>query len=157
MERVNAVLGHPAFTAELERLSVFEKGRVFCGHDINHLLDVARLAYIRCLEAGERVEKELIYAAALLHDIGRSRQYEDGTPHELESARIAAEILPECGFGEKEIVLIVDAIMSHRSDSGEMPGFAGLLFRADKLSRRCFDCAANLECDWSMKNTRLEY
>ena len=43
----------------------------------------------------------MIYAAALLHDMGRVRQYRDGTEHHEESARIAARILPECGFSEE--------------------------------------------------------
>ena len=42
--------------------------------------------------------KELIYCAALLHDIGRARQYEDGTPHDEAGAAIAGQILNELGF-----------------------------------------------------------
>jgi uncharacterized protein len=118
---------------------------------------VARLSYIINLENGRNADKELLYAAALLHDIGRWRQYEDGTPHEAESARIAETILPECGFDEAETDLILDAIRSHRSASEERPGFAGLLYRADKLSRRCYECEASGDCDWKMKNSRLEY
>ncbi len=40
------------------------------------------LPYIRALEENYPVSKELIYCTALLHDIGRARQYEDGTPHD---------------------------------------------------------------------------
>ena len=158
MDRVNAILRHPRFVEKLKRIKRIESKRVFCGHGIDHLLDVARIAYILSYEAGEKEEKELIYAAALLHDIGRARQYEDGTPHELESARIAAKILPECGFGESETALILDAISAHRTRSGGgKPGVAGLLYRADKLSRRCFDCAASGDCDWEMKNSVLKF
>jgi len=159
MQRVNAILSHPRFTECLGRTEELERDREFCTHDMDHLLDVARIAYILGLESGQGqgADKELFYAAALLHDIGRWRQYEDGTPHEQESARIAQTILPECGFDSAETELILDAIASHRTHVGEKPGFAGFLYRADKLSRRCFDCAAIRECDWETKNTLLEY
>ena len=156
MERVDAILQHPQFRASLERTAELEKVRVFCGHGMDHLIDTARIAYMLSLEAGEGADKELIYAAALLHDIGRWRQYEDCTPHERESARIAGEILPECGFGEPETALILDAILSHRTHDGAKSGFARSLYRADKLSRRCYECAARNECDWEIKNIRLE-
>ena len=157
MDRVNAILRHPSFTAALERIAELEKDRLFCKHGMDHLLDVARLAYIFCFESGQKTDREALYAAALLHDIGRWRQYEDGTPHEQESARTAAIVLPECGFSKSEISLILDAILSHRTHSGEKTGFAGYIYRADKLSRRCFECAARRDCDWEMKNTCLEY
>jgi uncharacterized protein len=167
MERVDAILSHPLFLERLGRTAELEKGRAFCRHGLDHLLDVARIAYTLHLEAADDSEfripnseftRELVYAAALLHDIGRARQYEDGTPHEEESARIAAEVLPGCGFDGPEAALILDAVLSHRSNSGGgKPGLAGLLYRADKLSRRCFDCAAIADCDWELKNLRLGY
>ena len=158
MERVNAILRHPLFVETLRRVNDLEKSASeFCKHDMVHLLDVARLAYVLKLESGGDVSKELIYAAALLHDIGRARQYEDGVPHEQESARLAETILPECGFDKAETAEILDAILSHRTHAGEKPGFPGYIYRADKLSRRCFECAAEAECDWDIKNMELEY
>ena len=157
MNRIDAILRHPSFVESLGRTAKLEKDRVFCGHGMDHLLDVARIAYALSLETGLGAEKETIYAAALLHDIGRPLQYENGTPHEQESARIAESILPECGYGKSDTAMILDAIASHRTRNGEKPGFSGLLYRADKLSRRCFDCTASDECDWEMKNARLEY
>ena len=157
MNRVDVILHHPSFVEALKRTTELEKDRVFCGHGMDHLIDVARIAYTLSLETCLGAEKETIYAAALLHDLGRPRQYEDGTPHEQESARIAASILPECGYGESDTAMILDAILSHRTRNGEKQGFAGLIYRADKLSRRCFDCTARDDCDWEMKNARLEY
>ncbi|MCL2366178.1 MAG: HD domain-containing protein [Oscillospiraceae bacterium] len=163
MERVNAIVRHPIFVAELEQLGKLEADRVFCRHDAAHLLSVARIAYIFYLESkssfadAESQMKELIYATAYLHDIGRARQYIDGTPHEQGSACIASVILPECGFSEGESELILDAILSHRTSGGEKPGFAGIIFRADKLSRHCFDCAAITQCDWEIKNMDVQY
>ena len=161
MERVNLILRHPQFVEALRRNEELERGRVYCGHGMGHILDTARIAYVLSLENDQNsgIDKELIYAAALLHDIGRARQYEDGTPHEIESAAIAEKVLPECGFNGQKTELIIDAILSHRTrgDGGDKKGVAGVLYRADKLSRRCFDCGARGDCDWELKNARLEY
>jgi len=158
LERVNAILRHPAFVAEIERLDEFEKSRPFCGHGMDHLLDVARIALILNFETGFPADIEPVYAAALLHDSGRAKQYEDGTPHEYESARIAAGILPECGFDSSETAVISDAILAHRTGSDyERFGIAEHLYHADKLSRRCFYCAAREDCNWELKNQQLMY
>lgn len=70
-----------------------EHDREFCCHQITHLLDVARIAYIKNLEAGLGIDKELIYTAAILHDIGKALQYTDKIPHEIAGEKIAGEIL----------------------------------------------------------------
>lgn len=158
MERVNKLLRHPRFAEEIVRLTEIEKDRVFCGHGIEHLLDVARIAYIFDLESGDAYDKEVIYAAALLHDAGRARQYEDGTPHEQEGAVIAEGILAECGFTEHEAKLVLNAILAHRTNyRGKRNSLSRMLYNADKLSRRCYDCAAADDCDWRLKNPGIEY
>lgn len=50
---------------------------------MSHLLDVARIAYIRNLEKGYGFRKDVIYAAAVLHDIGKALQYEEKFPMRL--------------------------------------------------------------------------
>ena len=40
----------------------------------------------------------MIYAAGLLHDIGRYEQMKKGTPHHLAGARLAERILTDCDF-----------------------------------------------------------
>ncbi len=64
-------------------------------------MDVARIAYILSVDGAYAISKEIIYAAALLHDIGKWKQYEDGTPHEKASADLAEQILEASGFSEK--------------------------------------------------------
>ena len=71
-----------------------------------HFLDVARIGTIIALEEGLELDREWIYAAALLHDCGKHEQYENGTPHEQASARIAPDILEDCGFDDKETYCI---------------------------------------------------
>ena len=91
MERIDRILAHPLFVSHLEKNRQAEEGRKFCRHDLQHLLDVARIGQICSLEEGQGLDRELVYAAALLHDIGRHLQYEEGIPHEKASAGIAPQ------------------------------------------------------------------
>ena len=156
-DEIQRIWEHPLFQESLLAIERLEQDRIFCGHDRNHLLDVARIAYIESLETDAQIPKYLIYASALLHDIGRHLQYTDGTPHHEASARIAAQILPECGFTEEDTARILDAILSHR-DSGKRSddGLAGLIYRADKRSRCCFACSAEPVCNWSASKKNLK-
>ena len=100
----------------------------------------------------------MIYCTALLHDIGRARQYEDGTPHDEAGALIAEQILNELGFYRNEIMAIVSAIRGHRAQSDQSI-LGKLIYTADKKSRNCFSCKAEPECYWSpqKKNMTIQY
>ena len=141
MDRVNEILGHPVFSEHLTRLETLEQTRYFCRHGLPHLLDVARMMWIAALERQLPLNREVVYAAALLHDLGRVEQMEAGTPHHQASAGLAARILPDAGFCGVEIALIQSAIASHRSDGGENI-LGQLLYWADKKSRACWMCPA---------------
>lgn len=158
MKRIDQIIYHPAFRAALAELEVLESLRSFCHHDLTHLLDVARLMRIISREEGIEISQELIYAAALLHDIGRAEQYRHGTPHAQASAVIAEPILADCGFDAQERAQILTAIADHSKGEDASP-LARLLFRADKRSRPCFACKGADECNWTKdeKNLSLEY
>ena len=103
-------------------------------------------------------DAELIYAAALLHDIGRHIQYETGEDHALVSARMAPAILKDCGFMQEEAEQIVSAIATHRlAEVRDRKDLNGLLYRADKLSRPCYCCKQESACNWKgdKKNRQL--
>ncbi len=160
MERIDRILRCSAFRENLAANEAAEKDRVFCRHDMSHFLDVARIGVILSLEEGLAFDREMIYAAALLHDIGKHKQYSHGIPHERASAEIAPEILESCGFDEKETTVIINAILAHRDPgaaSGQ--GLEGVLYRADKASRPCFACPVQEECSWKdgKKNLRIRY
>ena len=160
MEQVNRICRHPLWRESMEQIRQLEQDRIFCRHDIAHCLDVARLAYLESLEKHLGLEQGLIYAAALLHDIGRHRQYVEGTPHEQGSAELARSILTDCGYSPAEQEEIVSAILQHRlPKTGAQNDLAGLLFRADKASRLCMFCGAAEVCNWSQekKNMNLKY
>lgn len=160
MERVNLILNHPMYQECLAKIEAAEKDRLFCRHNMSHFLDVARIAMIFNLEKGLGLNKEWIYAAGLLHDIGRYVQYEDGTPHEEASSRIAPKILEECGFNKKETGVILEAIREHRTKEVAKQGsLSGIIYDADKKSRACFACKMEEECNWKKdkKNKELIY
>ncbi len=149
---------HPLFREYYKRLEEAERDRKFCRHQMDHLLDVARIAYIQNLEQKLGFSKEMIYAAALLHDIGKVRQYEEKIPHEIASAEIAEVILEENGFCREEQESILCAIKEHRRYREDMSGLGKLLYISDKKSRQCFACPAEAECKWSLdkKNREIE-
>lgn len=160
MEVVDRIRNHPLYKECYEKLLREEEERVFCCHDLSHFLDVARIAYIKNLEKDLGISKEIIYATAFLHDIGKCFQYEQGIPHEIASAQIAEEILadqPEISEFEKEEM--IQAIKEHRKEAKEMSKLGRLLYESDKLSRACYKCVAEKECNWSeeKKNYFVKY
>lgn len=160
MKRVDKILKHKSFVKFLEKIYAYEEDRVFCRHNMEHFLAVARIAQILNLKQKLKIDKAYIYAAALLHDIGRFMQYEEGTPHEKASAVLAPSILKDCGFQEQEIDAIVEAIRNHRNSEIEKEkSFSGIIYRADKLSRSCYICPVEKECNWkeNKKNLKLRY
>lgn len=159
MTRVNAIWHHPLYQQNLKDLTRLEADRVFCRHTPEHFLDVARLAYIFSLERRLDCSRELIYCTALLHDIGRAKQYTDSTPHDEAGVQIAEKILSDLNFTSEEKRQILTAIGEHRSSGDDLPVLSQLLYEADKKSRMCFVCPAEKECYWdlSKKNMSIQY
>lgn len=155
---VNQIIQHELFRAELTDIERLEKERIFCRHGIEHLLTVAHLAWVEVLECGleGEVSKPVLYAAALLHDIGRGEQYRTGTPHDKAGVSIAKRILAECDFTARECEEILTAIAAHRAKGEQRTTLAEVLYRADKACRPCFFCAAAEQCNWSMEKRNLQ-
>lgn len=149
IDRIQSIQNNRLFQEFYIKLQDEEKSRIFCKHTLEHFLDVARLMYIFCLEDGEGIRKDVIYATALLHDLGRYEQIICGTPHNVAGAEIAGNVLRECGFAKDEIQSIQKAIASHRvPNSVDNDKLTEYLYRADKMSRICFSCVARAECNW---------
>lgn len=159
MKRLNALMEDELYIECLEKNRFCERDRIFCGHDLNHFLDTARIAYIKALEEGLAFSKEIIYTAAILHDIGRFRQYEENIPHNIASHHIGKYLLEKYSYNEEEKTLILDAILNHRSLTDNENSLNRLLYESDKLSRMCFNCKATKECNWSdeKKNLKIRY
>ncbi|MEK6266340.1 MAG: HD domain-containing protein [Clostridium sp.] len=157
--KINLIIENNIFQKNLSDIEALEKHREFCLHDLQHFLDVARIMYIINLENIGNLPKHIIYATALLHDIGRAKQYENGTPHDIASMQIAKNILFECNYDTKEIDEILEAIAKHRNDTGKPNSLTYLLYKCDKLSRNCIYCKATVNCNWkeNKKNLKITY
>lgn len=149
---------HPLYAEAYRQLQEAEQGRKFCCHSAEHFLDVARIAYIQNLEEGLGIRREVLYAAALLHDIGKALQYKERIPHEIASAEIAGTILNDLGdeFSKEEKAAILQAIRGHRSSRNGQTDLERLLYESDKKSRLCFICPAEAECNWEQAKKNME-
>ena len=160
MKRVNLIYHHPVFQEKFRALQEAEKDRMFCRHTLEHFIDVARLMYIYSLEHDLSASKELIYAMALMHDIGRIDQIEMGIPHERAGAVLCDVILPDCGFTEEETEMIKASILHHRKAAQDVGNpFYEMLYWADKKSRNCFACTMREVCNWNegKMNLKIDY
>lgn len=152
MERIGRILDHPLYREAYQKIEEHEKDRIYCCHDMEHFLAVARLAYIKVLEEDRKINKELLYAASLLHDIGRAKEYEEKISHDEAGIELSEIILSDCGFSKEEKKEILRAVGGHRgfepSNQGGKKTMADLLQWADKKSRNCMVCRASKTCKW---------
>ena len=144
MPRLNAVWNHPLYQKYYRENEKIEHDREFCCHQITHLLDVARIAYIKNLEAGLGIDKE----------------YTDKIPHEIAGEKIAGEILDTLSekdaFSEAERAWILEAVRGHRRKCNGMSEVARLFYECDKRSRNCFACPVKEQCNWSEEEKNME-
>lgn len=153
MERYNLILNNKDFKAAVSIIQKNEENRIFCCHGMEHLLDTARIAYIIVLENKLDISKDIVYAAALLHDIGRSQGSKN---HNISSSRAAEKILPACGYSQTETQLICRAIENHRGHSKGVSALCDVLSAADHLSRQCYSCHAFDQCYWEKERRNME-
>lgn len=145
MEIVDKLLKNNKYIECLNYNNKLEKNRIYCKHNMRHMVDVARIAYIIILEHNLKISKQIIYVTALLHDIGRWRQYLYNEDHALASAEIASEILKTSNFSD-DIETITLAIKEHSKVLERRGKLSAVLYKADKLSRLCFMCNAQNTC-----------
>jgi uncharacterized protein len=104
-------------------------------HDFSHVERVYHLA-IRLADI-ETADREIVAAAALLHDvIGSSPGSKEREAHHLDSASFAENVLTSLGWPAEQIAAVQHCIRSHRfrSDSETPESIeAKVLFDADKL------------------------
>ncbi len=148
LELTNRILKNKRYLQLVSRLKELERDRIFCGHDMEHFLSVARIALILCREKGVEADADVIYSAALLHDIGRVEEYLNGIPHDVAGVVTAEEILDETGCPEDKKAEITGLISSHRRAGSEKKRLEEIFYTADKRSRLCFCCRAKDECNW---------
>jgi len=158
MEIANKILQNEEYQRIMDTIEIEEENREFCRHNIEHCLSVARIAYIENLERSLGIDKDVIYSVALLHDIGRLKEFKDYSNHDEAGATWARKILREIGVDETSVNIIADAIFNHGNRYiCESDDICGLIYRADKRSRQCFTCESKPQCNWpsERKNVRI--
>lgn len=158
LETANKVLTDSVYISETAKLAEIEKNRIFCRHDTEHFLNVARITLIMCMEMKKKVNPDIVYTASLLHDIGRLEEYQNGTPHDIAGVKKARYILERVGCNDKMKQKILSLIESHRSENVPENSLEDIFRRADKKSRMCFCCNARSSCFWSeeKRNMKIE-
>ena len=153
----NKIVKNLVFIMKMADIRRLERDRIFCGHDISHCMDVARLTMLICAEEGIEADADVVYSAALLHDIGRSEEYVNGTPHDTAGIEIAARILMQVECPPETSREIIRLIAGHSRSGGKKTVLEDAFYRADKQSRLCFACPARDECRWddSKKNLKI--
>jgi len=169
MKYTDRLLKNERFLQIQRDIRTDETDRIYCHHELEHGLDVCRIAWIMYLEDvvsegmisdttdaesdSDREEiKDRIYVTGLLHDIGRSCQYRTGEHHAVSGAALAEQILRTIDYPENRISETVDFIRDHHGRQNaytdrSMIGY--YVERADQLSRNCFCCPAAATCKWS--------
>ena len=122
-----------------ETFALLEKYMLSCAgdaaHDSEHVRRVLYLA-LEIAETEEGVDRDLLIAACLLHDVGRPEQFADPT---LCHARVGGEkarrFLLDHGFSQDFAARVGDSVRTHRYRSDDPPESleAKILFDADKL------------------------
>lgn len=104
-------------------------------HDFEHVLRVYRTSMKLADE--ENADKEIVAAAALLHDVqGATPGSEERKGHHIASAEFAGRVLAEAGWPEECIQAVQHCIRGHRyRGDGNKPETleAKIIFDADKL------------------------
>lgn len=148
MERYQKIINNIEYLKHAKKIDELEETRIFCKHGTDHFIAVARIAMLININENYGIKKDIIYAAALLHDIGRDVEYTDRIRHEIASKDIAEIILKDTDYSEDEVADILKAIIDHRTDEIKTEkSLSGLIYRADKQSRPCYLCNSYNECN----------
>lgn len=106
-------------------------------HSMDHVMRVHDLCLL--IANGEKnVDREILEAAVLLHDIARVKENGDttgSTDHAVLGSEMAERILKEMNFPKDKIENVKHSILCHRFRTGNEPKTieAKILFDADKL------------------------
>lgn len=105
-------------------------------HDREHVYRVLHMAHILADHVTQTVDRDILTAACLLHDVGREEQFKDPSVCHAEAGAIKAfRLLLDRGWPEDRAAWVRDCILTHRYRTGRHPATleAKLLFDADKL------------------------
>jgi exopolyphosphatase/guanosine-5'-triphosphate,3'-diphosphate pyrophosphatase len=124
----------PPLLSDVRRSSVINAAESF-GYDAEHARQIARVALLGFdataaagLHPGDSDERELLWAAGMLHDVGVLVDYSAHHRHSEYLVRNAG--LP--GFVHREIALIASMVRGHRKGIPTLDGYEGILRAGDQ-------------------------
>jgi uncharacterized protein len=104
-------------------------------HDKEHVYRVLYVA-VDIAATEENIDRNVLVASCLLHDIGREAQYRDpGVCHAEEGSKMAYDFLLKNGWAPQKAAHVRSCILTHRYRSDRPPQSieAKILFDADKI------------------------
>ena len=104
-------------------------------HDPNHIYRVL-YASLDIMNTEPAADRDIVIAAALLHDIGRDRQAQNPElDHAVVGAQMAASFLVSIGWSAACAQHVADCVRTHRYRTNDVPQSieARIIFDADKL------------------------
>lgn len=105
-------------------------------HDAEHIYRVLGMANRLAESIDEPLDRDVLTAACLLHDVGRAEQLQDPTVCHAEAGSVKAyRFLLDLGWGEEKASHVRDCVLTHRFRNNRRPASteAKILFDADKL------------------------
>lgn len=105
-------------------------------HDAEHIYRVLGLVNRLAESVDEPLDRDVLTAACLLHDVGRAEQFKDPTVCHAEAGSVKAHrFLLDLGWSEERAAHVRDCVLTHRFRNNRRPATmeAKLLFDADKL------------------------
>jgi uncharacterized protein len=113
-----SVSGLPLDAAWKQKLYAFARARLL--HPAwgwTHSERDYRLAREIAAAEGLRVDDDILFAAAFVHDIGAIGDFQkEGVDHAVRSAELAGPLLRQFGFPEQKIAAVREAILGHMYD-----------------------------------------
>lgn len=92
-------------------INYLKKQKLSLSHEFDHLKQVAEYGVWLAKKYGGNVE--IVAAASLLHDLGRSDLGLRGRVTAVRASQLAKPVLEKCGYGKQEIKLITQVIAEH--------------------------------------------
>lgn len=154
MDYYREICDIPIYKVYLSNIEEYEKGRMFCHHDMKHFMEVARIGCLWNERQNSLFNESAIIGFALLHDIGRWCEYQTGESHKQASARLAKELLKMTRYSEENQRMILSAIKQHGQENKDE--FSRFIDKADKASRECYNCKVQAECYWPNSKKNLD-
>lgn len=147
MSYLARLLALESYRQALRALEDQEADRIYCKHNLDHFLDVARVTMLVCADFDIPADKDVVYLAALMHDLGRLDKGQ--ADHPVASAQLADQWLEAIDFPADRRPEVIRLIEGHGWRGPAVPSNLLEAFSlADSLSRPCYQCPATDSCHW---------